>query len=154
MHPEYAAYKISAHSHVACVDCHIGSGFSSYFAAKVNGTRQLIEVSFHPIAGIAPKINSGLPNTDSVASAEPAPGAARFAKAATRRRDSLARNCWSNPALPTTSRTVKRKTVVVLHLGGQDSLSHLTGIHGVHLGHIEYIAIDPTRTTIPWVQRR
>jgi len=42
----------------------------------------------------------------------------------------------------------------VLHLGGQDSLSHLTGIHGVHLGHIEYIATDSTRTTIPWVQRR
>ena len=43
---------------------------------------------------------------------------------------------------------------MVLHLGGQDSLSHLNGIHGVHLGHIEYIATDPTRTTIPWVQRR
>ena len=42
----------------------------------------------------------------------------------------------------------------VLHLGGRDSLSHLSGIHGVHLGHIEYIATDETRTTIPWVQRR
>jgi cytochrome c2 len=30
----------------------------------------------------------------------------------------------------------------------------LTGIHGVHLGHIEYIATDPTRTSIPWVQKR
>jgi hypothetical protein len=30
MHPEYTAYKISAHSHVACVDCHIGSGAASY----------------------------------------------------------------------------------------------------------------------------
>jgi hypothetical protein len=39
-------------------------------------------------------------------------------------------------------------------LGGRDSLSHLTGIHGVHLGHIEYIATDPTRTAIPWVQKR
>jgi hypothetical protein len=35
-----------------------------------------------------------------------------------------------------------------------DGLSHLTGIHGVHLGHIEYIATDPTRTAIPWVQKR
>ena len=42
MHPEYTAYKISAHSHVACVECHIGSGASSYFAAKVNGTKQLV----------------------------------------------------------------------------------------------------------------
>src|SRR5208282_2284537 len=45
------------------------------------------------------------------------------------------------------------QSVVVLHLGGEDSLSHRTGIHGVHLGHIEYIATDPTRTSIPWVQR-
>ena len=43
---------------------------------------------------------------------------------------------------------------MVLHLGGRDSLSHLSGIHGVHLGHIEYIATDPTRTAIPWVQKR
>ena len=43
--------------------------------------------------------------------------------------------------------------MLILHLGGVDSLSHRTGIHGVHLGHIEYIATDPTRTTIPWVQR-
>ena len=45
------------------------------------------------------------------------------------------------------------QTVLILHLGGEDSFSHRTGIHGVHLGHIEYIATDPTRTTIPWVQR-
>ena len=51
-------------------------------------------------------------------------------------------------------KNTETQTVVVLHLGGQDSLSHLTGIHGVHLGHIEYIATDPTRTTIPWVQKR
>ena len=46
------------------------------------------------------------------------------------------------------------QTVLILHLGGVDSLSHHTGIHGVHLGHIEYIATDPTRTSIPWVERR
>jgi hypothetical protein len=44
--------------------------------------------------------------------------------------------------------------VLVLHLGGRDSLSQLSGIHGVHLGHIEYVATDPSRTTIPWVQKR
>ncbi len=47
MHPEYTAYKVSAHAHVACVECHIGSGAASYFAAKVNGTKQLIEVSIN-----------------------------------------------------------------------------------------------------------
>src|ERR1039457_2920892 len=55
MHPEYTAYKISAHSHVDCVACHIGAGAESYVRAKVNGTKQLVEVTLHPIAGIAPR---------------------------------------------------------------------------------------------------
>ena len=33
MHPEDAAYRVSAHSHVACVDCHIGAGAASYVRA-------------------------------------------------------------------------------------------------------------------------
>ena len=45
------------------------------------------------------------------------------------------------------------QTVLVLHLGGRDSFSNLLGIHGVHLGHIEYIDTDNTRTDIPWIQR-
>jgi hypothetical protein len=51
-------------------------------------------------------------------------------------------------------KNTETQSVVVLHLGGLDGLSHLTGIHGVHLGNIEYVATDPTRTTIPWVQKR
>jgi hypothetical protein len=51
-------------------------------------------------------------------------------------------------------KNTETQTVVVLHLGGRDSLSHLTGIHGIHLGHIEYVATDPTRTAIPWVEKQ
>src|SRR3954449_11553172 len=36
MHPEYAAYQVSSHSNVDCVQCHIGNGARSYFEAKVN----------------------------------------------------------------------------------------------------------------------
>ena len=64
MHPEYTAYKIAAHSHVACVECHIGSGAEAYFSAKVNGTKQLLEVTF-----------DRYPDADSIAGGEPAPGA-------------------------------------------------------------------------------
>ena len=46
MTPEYTAYQASAHSHVACVACHVGEGAKSYVKAKVNGTKQLIEVTF------------------------------------------------------------------------------------------------------------
>ena len=47
MAPQWAAYQVSPHSHVACVDCHIGSGFSAAVHAKMNGTKQLVEVTFH-----------------------------------------------------------------------------------------------------------
>ena len=51
-------------------------------------------------------------------------------------------------------KNTETQTVLILHLGGVDSFSRTTGIHGVHLGHIEYVATDPTRTTIPWVERQ
>ena len=47
MAPQWAAYQESPHSHVACVDCHVGSGMEAYVQAKVNGTKQLIEVTFN-----------------------------------------------------------------------------------------------------------
>jgi nitrate/TMAO reductase-like tetraheme cytochrome c subunit len=153
MHPEYTAYKISAHSHVACVDCHIGSGAESYFEAKVNGTRQLVEVTFHPFAGIAPRYMPNYPT--------PIPSPVRNLRPARE----ICEGCHTparfvgekllvKSTFADDEQNTETQTVVVLHLGGQDSLSHLSGIHGVHLGHIEYIATDPTRTAIPWVQKR
>jgi NapC/NirT cytochrome c family protein len=153
MSPEYTAYRISAHSHVACVECHIGSGVSSYFEAKINGTRQLIEVSTHPFAHIAPKLIPDYPTPieSPVRNLRPAREICEACHTPTKVYGDklLVKSSFADDAQNT-----ETQTVVVLHLGGQDSLSHLTGIHGVHLGHIEYVATDPTRTTIPWVQRR
>ena len=153
MHPEYTAYRVSAHSHVACVECHIGTGVSSYFAAKVNGTKQLVEVTFHPIAGIAPKIIPDYPTPipSPVQNLRPA---REICEACHTPAKFVGEKLLVKSRFADDEQNSETQTVVVLHLGGQDSLSHLTGIHGVHLGHIEYIATDPTRTTIPWVQRR
>lgn len=152
MHPEYAAYQVSAHSHVACVDCHIGSGATSYFEAKVNGTKQLIEVSLRPVYPYAPKLIPTYP--------EPIPSPVRNLRPARE----ICEGCHT-PAkfigekllvksnFADDEQNTETQSVVVLHLGGRDSLSHLTGIHGVHLGHIEYISTDPTRTAIPWVEK-
>jgi nitrate/TMAO reductase-like tetraheme cytochrome c subunit len=153
MHPEYAAYQVSAHSHVACVDCHIGSGAESYFAAKVNGTKQLVEVTLHPIAGLAPGIIPDYPRPipSPVMNLRPAREICEGCHTPARfiGEKLLVKSSFADDELNT-----ETQTVVLLHLGGRDSLSHLTGIHGVHLGHIEYIATEPTRTNIPWVQKR
>jgi nitrate/TMAO reductase-like tetraheme cytochrome c subunit len=152
MHPEFTAYKISAHSHVPCVECHIGTGVSSYFGAKINGTKQLVEVSTHPFAHIAPKLIPDYPTPiDSpVKNLRPARDICEACHTPAKfvGEKLLVKSSFADDEMNT-----ETQSVVVLHLGGQDSLSHLTGIHGVHLGHIEYIATDPTRTTIPWVER-
>jgi hypothetical protein len=153
MHPEYTAYKISAHSHVPCVECHIGSGAQAYFSAKVNGTKQLVEVSFHPLAHIAPEAIPDYPTPieSPVASLRPARYICEGCHTPAR---FVGEKLLVKSNFADDEKNTETQTVVVLHLGGQDSLSHLTGIHGVHLGHIEYIATDPTRTSIPWVQKR
>jgi nitrate/TMAO reductase-like tetraheme cytochrome c subunit len=141
MHPEYTAYKVSAHSHVDCVACHIGAGAKSYFAAKVNGTKQLLEVSFdrYPTPIESP-VSSLRPARDIC---EGCHTPARF----------IGEKLLVKSSFADDEKNTETQSVVVLHLGGRDSLSHLTGIHGVHLGHIEYVTTDATRTNIPWVQK-
>ncbi len=142
MHPEYTAYKIAAHSHVDCVACHIGSGAASYFAAKVNGTKQILEVTFDRYPTPIPSPVESLRPARYICEGCHTP--ARF----------VGEKLLVKSSFADDEKNTETQTVVVLHLGGLDGLSHLTGIHGVHLGHIEYIATDPTRTTIPWVQKR
>jgi len=153
MHPEYTAYKISPHSHVACAECHIGSGAGSYVRAKVNGTKQLVEVTFHPFASIAPKYIPDYPTPipSPVMSLRPARD---ICEACHTPAKFIGEKLLVKSSFADDEKNTETQTVVLLHLGGRDSLSHLTGIHGVHLGHIEYITSDPTRTTIPWVQKR
>ncbi len=152
MHPEYAAYQVSAHSHVACADCHIGAGATSYFQAKVNGTKQLLEVSLRPMSGIAPKLIPTYPTPipSPVKNLRPARYICEGCHTPAR---FIGEKLLVKSNFGDDEKNTETQSVVVLHLGGRDSLSHLTGIHGVHLGHIEYIDTDDTRTAIPWVER-
>ena len=130
MHPEYTAYKISAHSHVACVECHIGSGAQAYFNAKVNGTKQLIEVTFNRYPTPIPSPVTSLRPARFTCEGCHTP--AKFVG-----EKLLVKSNFADDEQNTES-----QTVLVLHLGGEDSLSRLSGIHGVHLNHMEYIATD------------
>jgi formate-dependent nitrite reductase cytochrome c552 subunit len=44
-------------------------------------------------------------------------------------------------------------SLVLVHVGGRDLSGRANGIHGAHLGHIEFIATDNTNQTIPWVAK-
>jgi hypothetical protein len=138
---------------VPCVECHIGTGAEAYFSAKLNGTKQLIEVSFHPLGPLAPKLIPDYPTPipSPVTSLRPARYTCEACHTPTRFDGDklLVKSSFADD-----QQNSESQTVLILHLGGVDSLSHFTGIHGVHLGHIEYIATDPTRTSIPWVERQ
>jgi hypothetical protein len=45
MQPQYVRYQKSPHAKVACVDCHIGSGATSFVQYKVAGARQLVRLT-------------------------------------------------------------------------------------------------------------
>jgi nitrate/TMAO reductase-like tetraheme cytochrome c subunit len=44
MEPEFASHKLSPHSRIKCVECHVVPTASGFVAAKMNGTRQLYEL--------------------------------------------------------------------------------------------------------------
>ncbi len=141
MKPEYTAYTIAAHSHVACTECHIGSGPSSYVEAKVNGTKQLLEVTFH-------KYPTPIPSP--VRSLRPARDICEGCHTPTK---FVGEKLLVKTSYGDDEKNSITRTIVLLHLGGRDSLSNLSGIHGAHLGHIEYIATDKGRQQIPWVKK-
>ena len=51
MGPEMKAYKMSPHRDVSCAECHVEPGIQGWVKAKINGTKQLVEI----ITGSFPK---------------------------------------------------------------------------------------------------
>jgi nitrate/TMAO reductase-like tetraheme cytochrome c subunit len=141
MAPQWTAYQVSPHSHVACVECHIGSGVAAAVHAKVNGTKQLVEVTF----GTYP-----MPIKAELSSLRPARATCEECHSPTR---FVGEKLLVETAYGDDEKNSPTKTVLALHLGGVDSLSHLSGIHGHHLDHYEYVATDSTYQTIIAVNR-
>ncbi|HKO11178.1 MAG TPA: NapC/NirT family cytochrome c [Acidobacteriaceae bacterium] len=136
MQPQWAAYQESPHSHVECVQCHVGSGMESYVHAKVNGTKQLIEVTLHTWpTPIHANLNALRPARETC---EQCHTPAKFIG-----EKLLVKTTFGDDEKNSTTRTV-----LVLHLGGVDSVSHLSGIHGHHLTNFEYVATDADAQTI------
>jgi nitrate/TMAO reductase-like tetraheme cytochrome c subunit len=138
MAPEWTAYHVANHSGVACTECHIAPGVQGFVHAKVNGTKQLLMV-------IAHKYPAPIMADDKVPPAW-----------------TTCLNCHTadkyigdklnvETAYGDDEKNAMTRSLVVMHVGGRDSFSRLSGIHGAHLGHIEYIATDTAHQTINWV---
>ena len=136
MAPQWAAYQESPHSHVDCVECHVGSGMKSYVQAKINGTKQLVEVTFHDWpTPIRANLNALRPARETC---EECHSPTRF----------IGEKLLVKTTFGDDEKNSMTRTVLVLHLGGVDSVSQRSGIHGHHLNDFEYVATDNTLQTI------
>lgn len=143
MKPEFTAHQVSAHSGVACVACHVTPGAQGWFHAKVNGTRQLIEV----IANSYPRpIPSAVESNRLVESK----GTCENCHSTARSNGPKFRviTAYKDDEANTTTHTV-----LMMNTGGGAN----GGIHGAHLGpgvSITYFAADAKRQTIPRIEYR
>jgi hypothetical protein len=140
MLPESTAYHVSSHSNVACTDCHVAPGTAGYIHAKINGTKQLFMVLMHdypkPIMA-----DNKVPVASATCLNCHSPGQFVGDKI-------LIQSSYADDA--TNTRT---SSLTVLHVGGRDAFGTLSGIHGAHMGKVEYIATDTTNQTIHWVAK-
>lgn len=143
MNPEFAAYRDSPHSRVECVECHVAPGAEGWVTSKASGIRQLIET----VLRTSPK---------------PIPSAIESNRLVPARE--TCENChWPQKFEGVRLRVITkyaddeantRSQTVLLMLIGGDLVS---GIHGAHLGpgvQIHFVASDPARQTISWVEYR
>ena len=140
MAPEWGAYHVAAHAHVACTDCHIGSGVRGFVHAKVNGTKQLLQVMFNSYP--RPIMAEGK-----------IPPAAQTCLKCHNPQRFMGDKLVMETAYGDDETNSVTHSLVLLHLGGRDQFGKLSGIHGAHSGRIEYIATDANRQTIPWVAK-
>ena len=141
MAPEYNAYENSPHSHVECVQCHIGPGAGWFIRSKVSGLRQVLAVTFHTYS-------------------RPIPSPVKYLRPA---RDTCEQCHWPQRfsgdkfILKTNYKDDEKNTpmttALVMKIGGRASSGSM-GIHGRHLddgSRIHYISTDERRQVIPVV---
>lgn len=140
MMPEGTAYPVSTHSGVACVDCHVGSGVGGYIHAKVNGTKQLIDVvrNHYP--------TPIMPN-------DMLPPASQTCLHCHRADAWIGDKVFVETTFDDDEKNTRTRSLVLMHVGGRSLSGELSGIHGAHLGHIVYISTDTTHQTIHYVAK-
>ena len=127
MTPEFTAHKVSTHSSLECVDCHIGSGASSFVRAKVSGVRQVFAVTLNTYSRPIPSPVHQLRPAREICERCHARDRARGERLVVRRK--FADDEKNTPST----------TVLLMKIGGNGS-----GIHGRHLAEASSITFEST----------
>ncbi len=138
MNPEYTAYSNSPHAHVACTECHVGSGASFFVKSKLSGAGQVLALltNTYPRPIPAP-VQQLRPARETC---EQCHWPQRFA----------GQKFFVHTEYAPDEQNAATTTVALVKIGGRNR----GGIHGAHgddKARIEYIATDQRRQTIPQV---
>jgi nitrate/TMAO reductase-like tetraheme cytochrome c subunit len=141
MAPEFAAYHAAPHSKVACTECHVAPGVPGYIHAKVNGSVQLLMVMMHTYP--KPIMADGkVP-------------AAKYTCVNCHNPERLVGDkLIVQSAYADDEKNSLTHSITLLHVGGRNQFGNLSGIHGAHLAHVEYVATDSTNQAINWISRK
>jgi hypothetical protein len=140
MAPEWNAYHVAPHASVACTECHIASGLGGFVYAKLNGARQLI----HVVLGSYPR---------PVMAEGKVPPARTTCVHCHNPNKYIGDKLVVKTSFGDDENNSATHSLVLVHIGGQDLSGRLSGIHGAHLGHIEFISPNDMKQEIPWVAK-
>ncbi len=143
MKPQFTANQRSAHRNVGCVECHVVPGAAGFVEAKMNGTRQLIEVTLNNYPRPVPPALQTNRLVSSVETCE---------RCHSRALDSGTR-LRVIPKFKDDEANTPTQTVLMMKVGGGSG----GGIHGAHMGpgvEIRFRTAEPDRQIIPSVEYR
>jgi hypothetical protein len=145
MDPELKAYETSSHREVSCAECHVEPGLAGWVKAKINGTRQLVEVMLntYPTPILAPD-HAELPSTqDTCVKCHDV--------------EALIRN--GGPVRLTLQNRYRKdepntrdSVALVLRPAGFGGTSGTRGVHWHIESDVEYASADPRAQTIDFVE--
>lgn len=143
MRPEYTTYLESPHARVACVDCHVGPGAGWYVRSKLSGSYQVYSVIFHkypqpiptPVANLRPAQQT----------CEQCHWPRRFYGSQLKVFTHFSYDEKNTP----------RQIRMLINIGGAEPMTGMPSDIHWHMNianRITFVAADPQRQVIPWVQ--
>jgi hypothetical protein len=139
--PEDRSFSQGPHAQILCVDCHVGEGSVGFIKSKLQGTEQLWSILTD---SVHVPIETAIERNRMVPSAETCETCHWKQRPATAKLRMIQRYGEDEKNTPET-------TLLTMYVGG----SRAGGIHGSHHGEgiqIHFVATDPNRQDIPWVE--
>jgi nitrate/TMAO reductase-like tetraheme cytochrome c subunit len=140
MHPQFQAWQGSAHAGVPCVECHIGDGAAAFVHAKLSGVRQLVQVT-----------RTSYPRPIPSGTQLPSGAQADMCRGCHRPERVLGDHVRVIREYADDEANTETITALQMHMNATASSARAIHWHANRSVHIEYVATDADRQTIPFV---